>query len=99
MLGDSFKNKNTPSVIALSRQKLPYINPKFSENNECENGAYIVKMNSHDCKVTLVASGSEVELALDVHDALKKIILNQRWFRCHAKNFLINRLMTIKKVF
>ena len=29
-------------------------------------------MNSHDCKVTLVASGSEVELALDVHDALQK---------------------------
>ena len=31
-------------------------------------------MNSHDCKVTLVASGSEVELALDVHDALKNNI-------------------------
>ena len=29
-------------------------------------------MNSHDCKVTLVASGSEVELALNVHDALQK---------------------------
>ncbi len=68
----ALKSKNTPSVIALSRQKLPYINPKLSENNECENGAYIVKMNSHDCKVTLVASGSEVELALNVHDALQK---------------------------
>ena len=27
----ALKNKNTPSAIALSRQKLPYINPKFSE--------------------------------------------------------------------
>ena len=68
----ALKNKNTPSAIALSRQKLPYINPNFSENNKCENGAYIVKMNSHDNKVTLVASGSEVELALNVHDELKK---------------------------
>ena len=68
----ALQNKNTPSVIALSRQKLPYVNPKFSEKNKCENGAYIVKMTSHDNKVTLVASGSEVELALNVHDELKK---------------------------
>jgi len=67
----ALKNKNTPSAIALSRQKLPYINPKFSENNKCENGAYIVKITSHNSKVTLVASGSEVELALNVQDALK----------------------------
>jgi len=68
----ALKSKNTPSVIALSRQKLPYINPKLSEKNKCENGAYIVKITSHDNKVTLVASGSEVELALDVHNALKE---------------------------
>ncbi len=68
----ALQSKNTPSVIALSRQKLPYINPKFSEKNQCENGAYIVKNISHDNKVTLVASGSEVELALNVHEALKE---------------------------
>ena len=68
----ALKSKNTPSAIALSRQKLPYINPKFSEKNECENGAYIVKMVSHNNKVVLVASGSEVELALNVHEELKK---------------------------
>ncbi len=68
----ALKSKNTPSAIALSRQKLPYINPKFSESNICEKGAYIIKMNSHNNEVTLVASGSEVELALNVHDALKQ---------------------------
>jgi len=68
----ALKSKNTPSVIALSRQKLPYINPNFSEKNKCENGAYVVKINSHDNKVALIASGSEVELALNVHDALKE---------------------------
>jgi len=68
----ALKSKNTPSVIALSRQKLPYINPGFSEKNKCENGAYVVKINSHDNKVTLVASGSEVELALNTQIALKE---------------------------
>ncbi len=68
----ALKSKNTPSVIALSRQKLPYINPNFSEKNKCQNGAYVVKINSHDNKVTLVASGSEVELALNTQIELKK---------------------------
>ena len=72
MLGNCFKNKNTPSVIALSRQKLPYINPMLSEKNKCEKGAYVVKITSHDNKVTLVASGSEVELALNVQKSLKE---------------------------
>ena len=74
----ALKSKNTPSAIILSRQKLPYINPKFSENNESENGAYIIKMTSHNSKVTLIASGSEVELALSVHDELKKNNIESR---------------------
>ena len=68
----ALKNKNTPSVIALSRQSLPYVNPRFSEKNQCENGAYVIKLDSHDNKVTLVASGSEVELAINIQQALKK---------------------------
>jgi len=67
----ALKSKNTPSAIALSRQKLPYINPNFSEKNKCENGAYVVKVTSHDNSVTLIASGSEVELALSVQELLK----------------------------
>ncbi len=74
----ALKNKNTPSVIALSRQNLPYVNPQFSENNKCEKGAYIVKLDSHDNKVTLVASGSEVELALNVQSALKENNINSK---------------------
>ena len=67
----ALKSKNTPSVIALSRQKLPYINPSLSKENKCSLGAYQVKITSHDSKVTLVASGSEVELALTVQKELK----------------------------
>jgi len=68
----ALKSKNTPSAIALSRQKLPYINPKLSEENKCALGAYEVKITSHDSKITLVASGSEVELALETQKKLKE---------------------------
>ena len=68
----ALKSKNTPSAFALSRQKLPYINPNNSEENKCEKGAYIVKITSHDNKVTLIASGSEVELALNLQTLLKQ---------------------------
>ena len=62
---------NNPSAIILSRQKLPYINPNLSKENKCKLGAYQIKITSHDNKVTLIASGSEVELALDAQSILK----------------------------
>ena len=68
----ALKSKNTPSVIALSRQKVPYINPNNSKVNKCEKGAYTVNLTSHESNVTLVASGTEVELALKVQDKLKE---------------------------
>ena len=68
----ALKSKNTPSVIALSRQKLPYINPSLSNENKCALGAYEVKITSHDSKIILIASGSEVELALNTQKQLKE---------------------------
>ena len=68
----ALKSKNTPSAIALSRQKVPYINPKNSKENKSEKGAYIVNITSHENNVTLVASGTEVELALKVQKKLKE---------------------------
>jgi len=68
----ALKSNNTPSAIALSRQKVPYINPNNSKINKCEKGAYTVNLTSHESKVTLVASGTEVELALKVQDKLKE---------------------------
>ncbi len=68
----ALKSENTPSAIALSRQKVPYINPKNSKENKCEKGAYTVNLTSHESNVTLVASGTEVELALKVQEKLKE---------------------------
>jgi len=68
----ALKSENTPSAIALSRQKVPYINPESSKENKCEKGAYTVNLTSHESNVTLVASGTEVELALKVQEKLKE---------------------------
>ena len=68
----ALRSKNTPSAIALSRQKVPYINPKNSKENKSEKGAYVVNVTSHESNVTLVASGTEVELALKVQKKLKE---------------------------
>jgi transketolase len=68
----ALKSHNTPSVIALSRQKVPYINPNNSKKNKCESGAYTVNITSHESNVTLIASGTEVELALKVQEKLKE---------------------------
>jgi transketolase len=67
----ALKSHNTPSVIALSRQKAPYINPNNEKENKCENGAYTVNITSHESNVTLIASGTEVELAIKVQEKLK----------------------------
>ena len=68
----ALKSHNTPSAIALSRQKVPYINPINSKENKCEKGAYVVNITSHESNITLVASGTEVELALKVQEKLKE---------------------------
>jgi transketolase len=68
----ALENDHTPSVIVLSRQKVPYINPGNSKKNKCKNGAYLVNITSHESKVTLIASGTEVELALKVQEKLNE---------------------------
>ena len=68
----ALKSNGTPSAIALSRQKVPYINPKNTRENKSKKGAYVVNITSHDNNVTIVASGTEVELALKVQEKLKE---------------------------
>ena len=74
----ALKSKNTPSAIALSRQKLPYINPSLTKENKCALGAYVVNATSQNNMITLVASGSEVEIALEAQKKLKEISIDSK---------------------
>ena len=67
----SLNNEKGPSAIILSRQKLNYISKLPDKKNKCLLGAYELNISSHDNNVTMIASGSEVELALSTQDLLK----------------------------
>ena len=67
----ALNNDNGPSAIILSRQKLNYLSKFPDKKNKCMMGAYEVNISSHDNKVTILASGSEVDLALSIQEMLK----------------------------
>ena len=67
----ALNNEKGPSAIILSRQKLNYISKLPDKKNKCLLGAYELNISSHDNNVTMIASGSEVELALSTQDLLK----------------------------
>jgi transketolase len=58
-------NENGPSLIALSRQNLPMVRHDVTSNHSAK-GAYRLKPAVSERKAVIIATGSEVSLALDV---------------------------------
>ncbi len=61
-----------PSVIVTARQALPVISPKPADNHGFKNGAYILYQSDPEPQICLVATGSEVSLAMQAKDVLEK---------------------------
>ena len=59
-----------PSIIAVSRQKINPIRKEFTKENKCSAGAYEVSRTKREIDVTILATGSEVELAIEVSQKL-----------------------------
>ena len=66
----AIKNEKTPSVIALTRQGIDPIRTKNSDKNESRTGAYEVLRTSDNINLTLLSSGSEVNLACNISHKL-----------------------------
>jgi len=66
----ALENTNTPSVIALTRQKLEQVRKEFVKENKCFKGAYELSRNNEQIDLTILASGSELTLALEVSHKL-----------------------------
>ena len=66
----ALKETSRPSVLALTRQNVPAVRHDASENL-CARGAYRLRAATADRLVVLVATGSEVELAIKVAEALE----------------------------
>jgi transketolase len=60
-----------PTVLALTRQNLPLLRTKATSENLCARGAYRLKSAGAGRKVVLIATGSEVQLALATAEKLE----------------------------
>jgi len=63
--------KRTPSLMALSRQKVPAVRTTVAGENLCARGAYQLAAAGHPAQVTIFATGSEVGVAMAARDLLE----------------------------
>ncbi len=68
----ALKNKKTPSILSLTRQNLQPVRKKYSNTNMCAFGAYEVLRTNKKINLTILASGSEVNLAIETSHKLAK---------------------------
>ncbi|MBO0346926.1 transketolase [Roseibium limicola] len=64
--------KDNPSILALTRQNLVSQRKTYEEDNLCARGAYVLVDSDEDAAVTIFASGSEVEIAVEAHGKLSE---------------------------
>ncbi|MCP5081568.1 MAG: transketolase [Alphaproteobacteria bacterium] len=60
----------TPSILALTRQKIPAVRDRFYKQNYCARGAYELASTDGDAEAVLFATGSELHLALEAKQKL-----------------------------
>jgi len=68
----ALNSKKTPSILSLTRQNLQPIRKKYSNINMCYFGAYEVLRTNKSINLTILASGSEVNLAIEISHKLAK---------------------------
>ncbi len=61
---------NNPSIIALTRQKINPVRKKYEFKNKCKEGAYEILRTNEKIELTIIATGSEVDLAIEISHKL-----------------------------
>ncbi len=69
----ALRSQTSPSVLCLSRQGLPTFRESGSEQNLVAFGAYVVVEPEDGRDVTLIATGSEVSIALHAAELLASV--------------------------
>jgi transketolase len=67
----ALQNRNGPSVIALTRQALPTVRTVHADDNLCARGGYVLAPAEGERRATLIATGSEVAIALEARAKLQ----------------------------
>jgi transketolase len=68
----ALQQKKTPSVLSLTRQNLIPVRKEFNKENKCSFGAYEILRTNSTIDLTLIATGSEVEIAIEASHELGK---------------------------
>jgi transketolase len=68
----ALKSANTPCVLSLTRQNLNPVRKKYSNINKCSFGAYEILRTNKKISLTILASGSEVNMAIETSHKLAK---------------------------
>lgn len=66
----ALKKKDGPSTMALTRQKLASVRKSHTDENLSAKGGYVLSQATSDEKLVLIATGSEVEIAVAAQAAL-----------------------------
>ena len=66
----ALRSREAPSVLALTRQSVPLLRTEADAENRSARGAYILAEAQGERQVTLLATGSEVSLAMAAREAL-----------------------------
>jgi transketolase len=74
----SVEKKDGPSCHILSRQNLPFVKRTDAQVADIRKGGYVLSDCDGAAKVVLIATGSEVELALKAQEMLKAEGINAR---------------------
>jgi len=67
----ALQSTGTPSVLALTRQGLPTVRNEHTDDNLSARGAYVLAPSDGERAATILATGSEVEIAMAARDALQ----------------------------
>ncbi|MBO7380164.1 MAG: transketolase, partial [Neisseriaceae bacterium] len=70
------ENQKTPSCLIFSRQNLPFIERNAEQLENVKKGGYVLSACGEKPQIVLIATGSEVALALNAQKALKEQGIN-----------------------
>ena len=68
----ALQRRDVPSLLALTRQALPLLRFEAGSENRSARGAYVLAEADGPRRVTLLATGSEVSVAMAARDALAR---------------------------
>jgi len=66
----ALEGRETPSILALTRQNLPQLRRSLDERNKCVHGAYEISPAQGQADVSIFATGSEVSIAVEAQKLL-----------------------------